>query len=51
MPDKSKPDPKVYEEEAVPFDDALRTILKAKPQHRKAEKAKPAKRGKKKQAE
>jgi hypothetical protein len=46
MPDKSKPDPKAYEEEAVPFDDALRTILRAKPQHREAEKPKAKKRGK-----
>jgi hypothetical protein len=35
-----------YREEAVPFDDALRTLLKAKPQHRTAEKLKTKKNGK-----
>jgi hypothetical protein len=31
-----KPDPKDYAEEAIPFDDVMRKLLKAKPKHRKA---------------
>lgn len=33
MVEKPKPDLSEYEEESVPFDDVLRTLLKAKPSH------------------
>jgi hypothetical protein len=46
---KEKPlNPADYEEEAKPFDDVMRQLLKAKPQHKEAEKPKKAIRGKKK---
>lgn len=35
MPNKPKPDLSEHEEESVPFDDVLRTLLKAKPSHGK----------------
>jgi len=35
-----------YEEEVIPFDDVMRTLLKAKPQHREAVKPKAKKPGK-----
>lgn len=41
---------KEYEEEKVPFDDVMRQLLKAKPQHKEVEKPKKAIRRKKKKA-
>lgn len=35
MTDKPKPDLSEHEEDFVPFDDVLRTLLKAKPSHGK----------------
>lgn len=42
-----KPDPKGYEEEAIPFDDVMRRILQAKPKHREVGKAVKSKKKKK----
>lgn len=37
----SQPDLSEYGEEAIPFDDVMRRLLEAKPQHQKADKPEP----------